>query len=232
MQAWFWNIWWLVLWFGAIPVNMVKVLYGLLAISNYYCMLPKNMTNMDVSKPRKRGKDHPLIPYQLVMNRTIAQVREALGLRPLPQHKQRLTAIIRSWLARRNSKAPTPSPVAISESYWQYFLVSVPWTIVACQREDCESGKQGNTSILKVNKQGQSTEHENTTMYAQQTLLKTPHVCYVQNNLYLEHTIGVPLCLLCPALYPLSLKLFLSFGCILLGCRYVAQTHEIMPQAY
>lgn len=55
--------------------------------------------------------------YQQVMKRTMAQAREPLGLSGLPQQKHRLAAITMIWLTMRKRKAPTPYPVAMSESY-------------------------------------------------------------------------------------------------------------------
>lgn len=57
--------------------------------------------------------------YQQMMKRTRAQAREPPGLRGLPQQKQRLTTIMRIWLAIRKRNAPTPNPVEMSESYTQ-----------------------------------------------------------------------------------------------------------------
>lgn len=57
--------------------------------------------------------------YQQVKKRMIAQAREPLGLIGFPQQKQRLATIMMTWLSIRNRNAPTPYPVAMSESYTQ-----------------------------------------------------------------------------------------------------------------
>jgi hypothetical protein len=56
------------------------------------------------------------ITYQQVIYRITAQALEPPGLKGLPQQKHLLANIIRTWLAMRNKKAPTPRPVAMSES--------------------------------------------------------------------------------------------------------------------
>ncbi|KAJ0821837.1 hypothetical protein Hanom_Chr16g01486331 [Helianthus anomalus] len=50
------------------------------------------------------------------MNKKTAKALERPGLRARPQHMQRVANITRSWLTRRNNSAPTPIPVAISDS--------------------------------------------------------------------------------------------------------------------
>lgn len=57
--------------------------------------------------------------YQQVMKRMTAQARAPPGRSPRPQQKHLLTTMMRTWLTRRKRKAPTPSPVDMSVSYWQ-----------------------------------------------------------------------------------------------------------------
>lgn len=53
------------------------------------------------------------------MKRMTAQARDPPGLKGFPQQKQRLAAIMMTWLAIRNKNAPMPKPVEMSESYTQ-----------------------------------------------------------------------------------------------------------------
>lgn len=46
--------------------------------------------------------------YQQKMKRVVAQALDPPGLRPFPQHKQRLAAIRIIWLAKRQKNAPNP----------------------------------------------------------------------------------------------------------------------------
>lgn len=54
--------------------------------------------------------------YQERRKRRRAQARELLGPIPRPQQKHLLTAMRMTWLRRRKRRAPTPNPVAMSES--------------------------------------------------------------------------------------------------------------------
>jgi len=46
--------------------------------------------------------------YQQMRKRIMAQALEPPGLRDFPQQKQRLAAIIRTWLTKRRTNAPAP----------------------------------------------------------------------------------------------------------------------------
>ena len=54
------------------------------------------------------------------MKRVMEQALDPPGFRPFPQHKHRLAVITSIWLPIRQKNAPSPYPVAMSESYRQY----------------------------------------------------------------------------------------------------------------
>lgn len=86
-----------------------------------------------LTEPASRHEAAMINVTQLVMNKQIAHDLDPVGLIAFPQHRHLVTTIMITWLATRMNNDPTPRPVAMSESYSQYFLPALSSLNEACQ---------------------------------------------------------------------------------------------------